>query len=189
MNKPFLFAAMVFGFLAAAAAAISFQISFFYLSKPAPVEFYMSIMEAEGKSFGGLLLPFIVAVPILGVMAVALLWWAGRQPGLKWPMRWTSVGLAVVWFVLCLNFMGFMRFLPASILPAPAPAPEWVTTSSINAAMLLRLYLRMFRPGLGIAPMEQAFPWLVSIVAFPVLGFLLSTNIYQGLKRFWKSLR
>jgi hypothetical protein len=136
MNKPISFAAMVFGFFAAAAAAISFQISFFYLSRPAPVEFYMSIMEAEGKSFSGLLLPFIVAVPILAVVALALLWWAGRRPGLKWPMRWTSVALAAVWIVLCLNFMGFMRFLPASILPSPAPASEWVTTSSINAAML-----------------------------------------------------
>ena len=187
MNKPISFAAMVFGFLAAAAAAISFQISFFYLSKPAPVEFYTSIMEAEGKSFSALLLPFIVAVPIFAVVAVALLWWAGRAAGLKWPMRWTSVALAAVWFVLCLNFMGFMRLLPASILPAPAAG--WTTTSSINAAMLLRLYFRMFRPGLGIAPIEQVFPWLVSIVAFPVLGFLLSTSIYQGLNRFWKSLR
>ena len=178
---------MVFGFLAAAAAAISFQISFFYLSKPAPVEFYTSIMEAEGKSFGALLLPFIVAVPIFAVVAVASLWWAGRAPGLKWPMRWTSVALAAVWFVLSLNFMGFVRLLPASILPTPAAG--WVTTSSIDVAMLLRLYFRMFRPGLGIAPSEQVFPWLVSIVAFPGLGFLLSTNIYQGLNRFWKSLR
>ncbi len=189
MKRAISFAAMVFGFLAAAAAAISFQISFFYLSKPGPVEFYVSIMEAEGKSFNALLLPFIVAVPIFAVVAVALLWWAGREPGLKWPMRWTSVALAAVWFVLSLNFMGFMRLLPASIMPGPAPAPEWVTTSSLNAAMLLRFYVRMFRPGLGIAPIEQAFPWLVSIVAFPVLGFLLSTNIYQGLNRFWKSLR
>ena len=178
MNKPISFAAMVFGFLAAAAAAISFQISFFYLSKPGPVEFYISIMEAEGKSFNALLLPFIVAVPIFAVVAVALLWWAGREPGLKWPMRWTSVALAAIWFVLCLNFMGFMRLLPASILAAPAAG--WVTTSSITAAMLLRLYFRMFRPGLGIAPIEHVFPWLVSIVAFPVLGFLLSTKFTKG---------
>lgn len=171
---------MVFGFLAAAAAAISFQISFFYLSKPAPVDFYRSIMEAEGKSFNALLLPFIVAVPIFAVVAVALLWWAGRDADLKWPMRWTSVALAAVWFVLSLNFMGFMRLLPASILPAPAAAAGWVTTSSIDVAMLLRLYFRMFRPGLGIAPLEQVFPWLVSIVAFPVLGFLLSTKFTKG---------
>lgn len=187
MNKPISLAAMVFGFLAAAAAAVSFQISFFYLSKPAPVEFYISIMEAEGKSLGALLLPFIVSVPIFAVVAMALLWWAGREPGLKLLMRGTSIALAAVWIVLTLNFMGFVRFLPASILPPPAPG--WVTTSSINAAMLLRLYFRMFRPGLGITPIEQAFPWLVSIAAFPVLGFLFSTNIYQGLNRFWKSLR
>ena len=169
---------MVFGFLAAAAAAISFQISFFYLSKPGPVEFYMSIMEAEGKSFNALLLPFIVAVPIFAVVAVALLWWAGREPSLKWPMRWTSVALAAVWFALCLNFIGFVRFLPASVLPAPAAG--WTTTSSIDAAMLLRLYFRMFRPGLDIAPIEQVFPWLVSIVVFPVLGFLLSMKFTKG---------
>jgi hypothetical protein len=86
--------------------------------------------------------------------------------------------LAAVWFVLCLNFLGFIHIIPERI--PPAPSGSWVTTSSINLPMLLRLYFRVFRPGLGIAPIGQAFPWLVSIVTFPSLAFLLTMKIAKG---------
>jgi hypothetical protein len=181
MKKTVSTLAMVFGFFAAAVAAICFQVSFFYLSEPEPVKFYVTIMKAEGKSFAAILLPLIAAIPVFAIVSVGLIWWAGREPGLKKPIRWTGIVLAVVWFVLCLNFLGYTRIFPESVLPA-ASGGQWVTTSSINLSMLIRMYLRMFRPGLGIAPIEQAFPWLLSIAAFPSLAFLFTINFRKLIK-------
>ena len=178
MKKPFSIVTFSVAFLALVATAICFQVSYFYLTEPEPVKFYVAIMNAEGKSFSALLLPLVAAVPVFAVVGVGLLWWAGRDPSLKKPIRWTGIVLGVVWFVLCLNFLGYIRIIPESILPAPAGA--WVTTSSINLPMLLRLYFRVFRPGLGIAPIGQAFPWLVSIAAFPSLAFLLTIRVSKG---------
>jgi hypothetical protein len=163
---------VVVAFLALVLAAICFQVSYFYLSEPEPVKFYASIMKAEGKSLAGALLPLIAGGPVLAVAGLGLLWWSGKDPGLKKPIRWTGVLLAVIWFVLCLNFLGFVPILPAGILPG-AP-PGWTTVSEINAAMLLKIYFRMFRPGLGVAPIEQSLPWIPAIAAFPLLSFLVT---------------
>ena len=76
-------AALALAFLLLVAAAICFQISYFFLTEPEPVRFYIAIMTAEGKSFAAVLLPLIVAVPVFAVMGAGLLWWAGREPSLK----------------------------------------------------------------------------------------------------------
>jgi hypothetical protein len=178
MKRTISIAALVLAFLLLIAAAICFQVSYFFLTEPEPVKFYVAIMTAEGKSFSAVLLPLIAAVPVLAVVGVGLLWWAGRDPSLKKPIRWTGIVIGAVWFVLCLNFLGFIHIIPESILPGPAGS--WVTTSSINLPMLLRLYFRVFRPGLSIAPIGQAFPWLASIVTFPSLAFLLTMKIAKG---------
>ena len=178
MKRTISIAALALAFLLLVAAAICFQISYFFLTEPEPVRFYIAIMTAEGKSFSAVLLPLIVAVPVFAVMGAGLLWWAGRGPSLKKPIRWTGIVLAAVWFVLCLNFLGYVHIIPERILPGSAGT--WVTTSSINLPMLLRLYFRVFRPGPGIAPIGQAFPWLVSIVMFPSLAFLLTIKIAKG---------
>jgi len=189
MKRAFSIAALGVAFLALTASAICFQVSYFFLTEPEPVKFYASIMRAEGKSLAAVVLPLMAASAVFAGAGVGLLWWPGRDPGLRKPVRWAGILLAVIWFVLCLNFLGFARVIPESILPKPGPG--WVSTSSINVPMLLRFYFRMFRPGLGLAPIGQAIPWLVSIPAFPLLAFLVTANFsktYERVKTAWKSL-
>jgi hypothetical protein len=175
MKRALSIAALGVGFLALAAGAICFQVSYFYLTEPEPVKFYAAIMEAEGKSFAGALLPMIAGGPVLALVGAGMLWWVGRNPGLRKTIRWTGIVLAVIWFILCLNFLGFVRVVPAGILPG-APS-GWTTVSQINALMLLRLYFRMFRPGLGLAPIEQSVPWIPAIASFPLIAFLVTLRI------------
>lgn len=168
----------VVAFLALVGGAICFQASYFYLSEPAPVEFYAAIMKAEDKSLARTVLPLLVAGPSLALVGIGLLWWSSRDAGLKNAIRWTGVVLAVIWFILCLNFLGYVRILPAGILPGPPPG--WTSVSQINAPFLLRMYFRMFRPGLGIAPIDQGLPWLPAIASFPVVAFLVTFRPGKG---------
>jgi hypothetical protein len=70
MKKVLLIIAVGVAFLALAASAICFQASYFFLTEPEPVKFYVSIMTAEGKSFSAVVLPLIVAVPVFAVVGV-----------------------------------------------------------------------------------------------------------------------
>lgn len=129
-------------------------------------------MEATGKSLAAALLPLIAAGAVCSVAGVVLLWRLGKVSGLRQPVRLVGIVISAVWLFLSLNFLGFVRVLPASLFPGPPP--NWVSADQVNASAMLRVYLRLFRPDAGMAHIEQIFPWLVAIATFLFLAFFMS---------------